>query len=351
MSQNPKNHNRKQTVRFVSLLVMTLCTLATCTKAIEFDGEQTDPKLVINSLVEPGQPVKANISKSYFFLDNEANTTAPDDLVASLYVNDHFIGLMTRQSDTVWNNYEYDYQGNPIYTIVNVFGNNYTPNEGEVVKITASANGFDDAEGETSPLPKPLSCAVVDSKVTNWLSYYAPNYYGENEEDSLYHIDYHLELIIEITDPNPGETDYFRLRFDEGSHYDDQMNCLSYYAGFDDPIFGSAVAGNNYFDLDMAPNDVFTDMLFDGRSYRIKVPFYVSMNMTDTIDPDFFHINITMEHLCKEIYNYLNTCEQTDEITQFFSEPIQTYSNVKGGYGLVGGRNTNTLGFALPLSE
>ena len=68
--------------------ILTLITVATailltsCEKEIEFNGEHSDPKLVINSVVEPGQPVSAAISKSFFFLDNDANTLAPDDLVA-----------------------------------------------------------------------------------------------------------------------------------------------------------------------------------------------------------------------------------------------------------------------------
>ena len=43
--------------------------LTACEKEIEFTGEQSDPKLVINSIVQPNQHVKASISKSYFFLD------------------------------------------------------------------------------------------------------------------------------------------------------------------------------------------------------------------------------------------------------------------------------------------
>ena len=69
------------------MLLISAILLASCEKEIEFNGEQVDPKLVINSIVEPGQPVKAYISKSIFFLDNDSNMQAPDDVVATLYVN------------------------------------------------------------------------------------------------------------------------------------------------------------------------------------------------------------------------------------------------------------------------
>ena len=51
-------------------LAMTLGLLTSCEKEIEFKGEQTDPKLVINSLVEPGKRVEASMSKSCFFLQS-----------------------------------------------------------------------------------------------------------------------------------------------------------------------------------------------------------------------------------------------------------------------------------------
>jgi len=58
-----------------------------------------------------------------------------------------------------------------------------------------------------------------------------------------------------------------------------------------------------------------------------------------------------VEHLSKEYYYYMNTCDQGDEITQFFSEPAQTYTNVTNGYGIVGGRIMDTVRFPLPVEE
>ena len=340
------------------ITIATAIFLTSCEKEIEFKGEQTDPKLVINSLMEPGLPIKANISKSYFFLDNHANTLAPDDLVATLYVNGNLIGEMMGQTDTVFlGGYSYDEMGNviPYYKLTTSFVNDYRPHSGDIIKITASANGFDDAEATTSPLPNALVCAVTDSKITEWSSEYISWYdESEDEEDSVFYAYMNLELTIEITDPNPGQTDFFRLRLNRGSQYDDEVNYLSYFAEYNDPVFGSLVAENDYFDisdLDMAPEGVFTDVLFDGRSYQIKVPVGVSLRKNDEADPDFFRITIAMEHLSKEYYNYLNTCDQGDEFNALYAEPVQTYSNVSNGFGIVGGRSVDTLWVDLPLQR
>ena len=58
-----------------------------------------------------------------------------------------------------------------------------------------------------------------------------------------------------------------------------------------------------------------------------------------------------LEHLSKEYYNYLNTCNQGDVSLQIWAEPIQTYSNVTNGFGIVGGMAVKTLWLPLPLEE
>ena len=329
--------------------MISLALLVSCEKEIEFNGEQSDPKLVINSLVEPGQPVKACISKSYFFLDTP-NTTTPADLVAKLYVNDNYIGEMAPCFDTVW-----EYNGLEEYYLIPNFYNDYRPQVGDIVKITASAHGFDVAEGVTSALPQNMDCPI-EVEIVEWdAQYIYPYYDGDDyEEDSLMDITGTLNVTFVLTDPNPGKRDYFRLILDQRDGDDDGENW--YFADFDydDPIFGANFSENDLVDisdLDTRPEGVFTDMLFDGTSYRLKLKVRFNCQVDEYYDPDFFRVMFKLEHLSKEYYNYLNTCDQSDEFNQFFAEPIQTYSNVTNGFGIVAGRAMDTLWMSLPLSE
>ena len=334
--------------------ILTLITIATailltsCEKEIEFNGEQSDPKLVVNSLVEPDQRVKAYISKSYFFLDTP-NTTAPDDLVASLYVNGNLVGEMIPFMDTVWGMWEDDYYCFPAYY------NDYRAQDGDIIQITATANGFDEVEGSTSPLPQVADCQM-DVEVICWSGWYQHAYNfdtQEYEEDSIWDVLGQLELTFTITDPNPGKTDYFRLIANGGKgHYG--MNW--YYIGFDydDPIFGASVSENELIDisdLDTRPEGVFTDLLFDGGTYRLKVMVSFECTVAEEFDPDFFTVPFMLEHLSKEYYNYINTCDQGDVALQIWAEPIQTYSNVTNGFGIVAGKAVNTKRLELPIEE
>ena len=342
---------KKPLVWIASFLAMTLGLLTSCEKEIEFKGEQTDPKLVINSLVEPGQPVKASISKSYFFLDTP-DTSAPDDVVVSLYVNGNYIGEMTKQFDTVyWDDYQYDEMGNelPDYYIETSFVNDYCPAVGDIIKIKASANGFDDVEATTSPLPNTVE-AQLDMEVT-WFQ----ESYGWTGEDSMLYISATMDLTITIIDPNPGQSDDFKIYIERFKSDPDSRSHIYWSAEYDDPVFGSALPNNDFIDmsdLETRPEGVFSDVLFDGRSYHVKfTEVYVEMVVDEPLDPDFFRLPVRVEHLSKEYYNYLFTCDQGDVSMQLWAEPIQTYSNVTNGYGLVAGRDVHTLWLDLPLEQ
>ena len=325
-----------------SFLAMTLCTMVSCTKEIEFKGEQVDPKLVINSLVEPGQPVVAHISKSVFFLDPIYYFVAPEDVHVELWVNDALKDAALTTDTTYING----------RTIV-WCKSDFCPAMGDVVSIKASANGFDDVDGTTSPLPKFVDCQM-ETEITSWESYYFYPYFtepGVYEEDSLLMITGSLILTFDIKDPNPGVLDYFRLRSDTWNYDGENRYFISY--AYDDPVFGASLE-NDYIDasdLGTRPEGVFTDALFDGKSYQLKLNVYFEMNVAEVFDPAFFCVPFKLEHLSKEYYNYLCTCNQDDGIMQFFAEPVQTYTNVNGGYGIVGGCAVDSLKLELPLEE
>lgn len=338
------------------LILITIATailLTSCEKEIEFNGEQTDPKLVINSLVEPGQPVKARIGKSCFFLDYERDHSMPEGTVAQLYINDNFVGNMDMVTDSIEVMF-YTHQGDSIgYQLEKYFQSDYCPQEGDVVKIKASAPGFDDVEATTSPLPNAVE-AQVDMEVVGWVSWYQEAY-GETGEDSLLYITAVVNLTITIIDSNPGQNDAFRIHIDRTKSDPDSRNHIYCSAEYDDPIFGSTLPNNDFIDmsdLETRPEGVFSDVLFDGRSYQVKfTEVYIQMMVEETFTPDFFRLPIRVEHLSKEYYNYLYTCDQGDVALQIWAEPIQTYSNVTNGYGVLAGKNVHTLLLDLPLEQ
>ena len=333
--------------RLIITTIFGIVLLASCSKQIEFNGKETDPKLVINCLAESGQPVTAYISKSYFFLDDDQNTDAPADLAASLYVNGNHIGELAPSVDTVWNdNYQYG-EGDTMYLtykLMTAYHSDYRPAVGDIVKVTASANGFDNAEGTSNPLPYAADWSLGDYKITAW----DIDYYIDEEEDTIWSLVGSLELTVNIRDLSPNQTDYYRLLARFGD-YDDYMSDyrLFVYPTYDDPVFGSVDSQLGLFDNGNYEG-TFTDLLFDGKNYQIKLPLSMNATFKNRPDTTVRQIPITMQHITKDYYLYLNTCEQDDELMQLLTEPVQTHTNVEGGYGVVGGMTKETLWFTLP---
>ena len=335
------------------ITIATAILLTSCEKEIEFNGEQTEPKLVINSVAVTGQPVKAYISKSYFFLDNEENAQVPDDVVVSLYVNGQPMGEMTPFMDTIWSA-TYYWEGETSYRLKKAFGHSYCPQVGDVIKITASANGFDDAAGTTSALPEKPTWRITGMLLKEKQMWFG---FDEAQGDTVWHVDGTVDVKVEITDTQPGIVDCFRLRINQESHYFDGYDPQTYYyyawPNYTDPIFdGVSPTGVDFVDYQLdEPNGTFIDQLFDGRSYTINLPISFHYTVVEGMPSDFFRIEMYMEHFTKEYFNYLNTSQQGSEMSAFFSEPVQTYSNVDGGFGIVGGRTVDTLQVVLPMEE
>ena len=181
------------------------------------------------------------------------------------------------------------------------------------------------------------------------------NYYNYDIEDTVWYMYGDVELTIEITDPRPGQIDYFRIRVDGGLQYDEDYDPSYYYSTFwteyTDPIFGgTSTTDVDFIDYQIEePDGTFTDLLFDGRSYQIKLPISFSMSFVEDVEQGSYRPTLIMEHLTREYYNYLRTSQQNNDIEQFFAEPIQTYSNVDKGYGLVGGKKIDTMWFVIPF--
>jgi hypothetical protein len=339
----------------VVLLFISAILLVSCEKEIEFKGEQTDPKLVINSVVESGQPIMARISKSVFFLDNNEDTEAPADVVATLYVNGNRIGEMTQKIDTIWET-KYYWTPEPTYRLWKVYTHPYCPSVGDEVKITASANGFDDVEGSTGTIPNHTACQIKDIRLIENDSWAYTDDFGDTTDR---YCSYTYELSLEVTDPRAGEMDFFKLGMDEDYHFIDGYEHYNFYSysyimDYSDPVFGPVSSTNiDIIDYQLDdPNGTFTDLLFDGRSYTIKVPIrFFYFTTIEGLEPNPCPVAVYVEHITKDYYNYLNTCEQGDGDASFFSEPIQTHTNVNGGYGIVAGRSVDTLWVTLPLTE
>ena len=134
----------------IALSILVFATLlSACTKPLKFKGEYVDPKLVVNCIAIPGEPIKAVVYKSDFVFDTITDYAMPEGTQAFLFVNGESKGEMQLNSDTTY----YDYLNPPVFFVKYHFTHDYVPQIGDVVKISVTAPGFDEIEGSSEPLP------------------------------------------------------------------------------------------------------------------------------------------------------------------------------------------------------
>jgi len=339
---------------------MAVVALAACTKPLPFQGEYEEPKLVVNCIATPGEPIKAVVYKSDFVYDTITDYAMPEGTQAFLFINGVSKGEMQLKGDTTY----YDYLNPPVFFIKYHFTHDYVPQIGDVVKISVTAPGFDEAEGSSDPLPnEPIGC-FEDARITKWdtTRWRGYNVYDPENDTTItvWLTEYgkHVTVAIEITDPNPGALDFYCLeasmRFEgswtypDGSEMDNNMGELERIY-FNDPIIGTSTAElEDQFGINVGlgnrSKNTFNDATIDGGSYRMEIPMVIStlFKANDSISA---YVDIRLRHLTEGAYNYYSTATSGNSYSQYYSEPVSVYSNVKNGFGLVAGSNDKTISF------
>ena len=337
---------------------MAVVALAACTKPLPFQGEYEEPKLVVNCIAQPGEPIKAVVYKSDFIYDTITDYTMPDGTQVFLFVNGESKGEMWLDSDT-------SYHAHYLHPVISqYFTSDYIPQIGDVVKISVTAPGFDEAEGSSEPLPNdPIGC-LEDARITKWdtTRWRGYNVYDPEHDTTvtvwLTEYGKHVTVTIEITDPNPGALDLYCLdasmRFEGNWTYPDGSE-MDYNIGqldriyYNDPIIGTSTAElEDEFGVSVGlgnrSRSTFNDATFDGGRYRLEIPMVVStlFKANDSISA---YVDIRLRHLTEGAYNYYSTITSGNSYSQYYSEPVSVYSNVQNGFGLVAGSNDKTISF------
>lgn len=289
----------------ILVLVALLCGMASCVKDVEFNGEQSDPVLVVNGVQQAGKTANLCIEKSWFFLDSEIDFRVKD-VEVDLYVNGSFKeSLQVRDSLA---DYAFTYcEGR------------YELCEGDRLRFEVRSSEFETAYAEVT-LPESPTVISFDTVSVD--------------------LDYGtIEFAVEIDDPVGA--DFYNLYFYNA--FEVEYSVYSFYSS--DPVFTDP--------LDLGADDlmgetsdyyggglynVFADTYFDGRTYTVNFTCY-AWDM-EFLDP----FVIEMSRVNESLYKYQKTAKKYQEndpngIIGMFAEPVQVYTNVENGVGIVSGQS------------
>ncbi len=318
-----------------------------CETYIDFNGEETTPMLVVNSFCTPDSIITVNVSKSKFFLEENFKFDFVNNAEVHLWVN----GQLKEKLISA---------GNGNYKAL------YKPKIGDIIKITAKNPVFSEVEGLVE-VPSAVAIQKVDTTTnklesTPLLNYvYLPN--NTYKKDTIGFI-HNIKLNFGIKFSDPPAQNYYRLVVKQRQYFEDGTIIENpFYFNSDDVVFGSVSVGNIFNEKSYSYYFEFSDELFDGKNYNLK--FYCNFYQYEYFDNEFSgkivkpggetseksELLIDLQSISKSYYFYIKTLVANSSVTELFSEPVQIYSNVKGGIGVIGSYTPSVYKFEIPFFE
>lgn len=287
---------------------MLLCSMTACVKDVEFDGEQSDPLLVVNGVQQVGRPANLCVEKSWFFLDSKTDLRVKD-LEVDLYVNGSFKeSLQVRDTISPLWDYFYTYcEGQ------------YELCEGDQLRFELRSSEFETAYAEVT---LPVSPTIISFDTVS------------------VDLDYGIAEFAVVID-DPVGADFYNLYF--YNSIETEYSDYSFYSS--DPVFADPMdlgaddlMGESTDYLGSGLYNVFTDTYFDGRTYTVNFTYYFWD--IEALEPFVIEMSRVDEHL----YKYKKTYEKyqgsdPNGVLGMFTEPVQVYSNVQNGVGIVSGQS------------
>ena len=294
-------------------LLLSTGLFLSCEKEVHIPIEYTESKLVVNGLFNNDSLWEVEISASQYIYDN-----GPIPLI-----DDASVSITNSAGNTI--------------TLLNQSAGIYTsasekPQTGQEYTINVSHGNYKNASS-SNQLPGELVIlnmdwqqqTVVDGEVYRKINITLQ----DSPEDDYYMIRIAANYWIEVWNPVTWQVDsvfgYYPLRFMTQSPAVENINPKDEVSSinFTDNLFN----GSQY-TIDLLLNDYY----FDGGKEEIEV------------------IYISTSKISKEYYWYLTSYQAyiSSQNNQFFSQPVQVYTNIENGLGIFAGYTTKTDSIIIP---
>jgi hypothetical protein len=317
-------------ITFLLILGLTIL-FHSCEKEIEFSGEVTKPMLVINGFITPDSVIKVHLSKSKFFLQDNTTFETVNNANVNVWVNSTKVEKLTNTGEG--------------YYVAS-----FKPQLGDIIKITAQNSEFLEVSTVTE-IVQPIPIIEVDTMNHQFKSYPMLSYYSTGNNPTTidtmgFSKTESFDAVIKFNDPET-IANYYKLEVKILNYYDNDSIVIGYpYISYNDVVFGSNDSSNPLSTSTYSYFHEFSDELFNGKKYNLKFTFNQS---TMTYNPKYQgdikpsaktpirqELYIELQSLSKSYFQYLRTRSVNMDAIEFFSEPVQIYSNVNGGIGILG---------------
>ncbi len=301
--------------------ILILCSLLGCELVLDIDQPNFQPSLVINGFLTPDSVVRVVLSKNSYVLDDSRyfSNYFVDGAEIQLFENNELIG--TFSEDTTWDSEEIDFTG--LYYL------DYFPKMNMEYRIEARRDGYEPISVSERLESRNFEIEInsVDTAISEW-------------GGTVY------EITTELQD-SPGNDFYelsvfysfFQPIYSEDTITKGPRTVQRAWIETDNLVFEDHLPGHHM---------VFKDDLFEGESYQIKFDvqaYYFDPNMS--FDPEL-ELIVTMRSTTESYYNYhYSTSLQRWVSGDPFAQPVQVYSNVSNGFGILAGYQSKAITFEI----
>lgn len=284
------------TTTITFILIVSLLFLA-CESDVNYKGKDFPPKMVLNSLIDCNQDSHSiKVSESVFAFSQQKSKPIEDPNL-NLLINGFPIEVKYNYNKDKDNYYAFDARLKP----------------DDVITISGNSQLHGYVEGKDT-VPKPPQ---IISITPEWFKKEAFSY---------------LRTKIKIKDRS-NQRDYYRIVihtktiFRENKSDDIDWNNSEVLLD-QEPLFQEVTGSLG--DTNTSMFAIFSDELFQDKEYTINV--YVKFD--NFIDADQY-VKVEIHSLSENLYKYLRSVELASNGDNF-SEPVKIFSNIKGGYGMLG---------------
>lgn len=276
-----------------------------CEKTIDIDVPTEQSKLVLNGYLNPDSTFKVQLTKSAFVLEDYYEQPEVAGATVTLFENEEAVGQL-------------EYLQHGWYELPGFY-----PEAGKTYRLEAEKTGFEKISATETVLPPvPVLELGMD---TVWA----------NNEGSSQPF---LEISLTIQDP-PGENYYVPMVWYsfKGTYTDPYSNNsveieesypIYLEEGSPDPFMESYCY--NYCAI------IINDSFFDGKNYTLKLRGHMR-HFPQGWEIKEEKLSVNLYHVSPSYYLYQATLKRNYESDgDPFAEPSPVYSNVEGGYGILG---------------
>ncbi len=289
--------------------LLILISSTSCEKKIDYQLETQIPKVVMYAFPMPDSSL--NIHAGYTTNILSTDDFEPiDNLTFTININNNELTTSFYPYGKKWHRVP-----------------NYIIEPNHTCKISYEINSGSIVTGETT-IPEPIKINKIDTIRTT-----ASN--NEGDKETM------LRCSIELNDPI-NQTNFFQVRVDlltTNSSNETSLETIEFIK--EDKVF-LIRDDESVLLADVDFQGTFTDYLFEGRTYRVNllIPYnFISTTNVDEQKQLVFHLYT----LTEEYYNFIRSTIEEEAFREYpVFEPVNLYSNVENGIGVVAGLSVDT---------